>query len=172
MPTTFTDHGSAAGATVAREEFDVQAEEVIPAEVRLCNLRLPRHPDERGRRRRRKLRPPRRGRAGRRGVHVGPPQRRVQGGAAVQRGPDVHGRLHRGEGGDPGEGPAADSPAVVQPVHRRSPAVRLNSFGVNSHPAKAPYMAPSIIGRSALFLEETVNRYLTRGLLSTFYIRK
>ena len=44
--------------------------------------------------------------------------------------------------------------------------------GVNSNRAKAPYMAPSIIGRSASFLEETVNRYLTRGLHSTFYIRK
>ena len=45
-------------------------------------------------------------------------------------------------------------------------------FLTNSHRAKAPYMAPSIIGRSASFLEETVNRYLTRGLHSTFYIRK
>ena len=33
-------------------------------------------------------------------------------------------------------------------------------------------MAPSIIGRSASFLEETVSRYLTRGLHSTFYIPK
>ena len=54
--------------------------------------------------------------------------------------------------------------------HTLAGASRRSTF--NSHPAKAPYMAASIIGRSASFLEETVNRYLTRGLLSTFYIRK